>query len=88
MPDKADIARSQRGGTMGIFGKGKNEGENVTQQDPNMTDEAGQEADQATGGRSEDQTDQGMQTAQSRIGQQPQGGYDQNQGQDQGGQDY
>jgi hypothetical protein len=69
---------------MGIFGKGEDEAENVAQQDPNMADEAidkgGQEADQATGGRFENQTDQGMRTAQSRIGQQPQGGYDQDQG--------
>ena len=74
---------------MGIFDKAKDEGENLAQQNPNMTDEAlnkgGQEANQATGDRFENQVDQGMQAAQNRIGQQAQGGYDQNQGQDQGG---
>ena len=73
---------------MGIFDKAKDEGENLAQQNPNMTDEAlnksGQEANQATGDRFENQVDQGMQAAQNRIGQQAQGGYDQNQGQDQG----
>jgi hypothetical protein len=42
MPDKADIGRSQRGDTMGIFAKKEKEGENTAQQGQDQSGFGGQ----------------------------------------------
>src|ERR1700691_5952946 len=78
------VRERQRGEIMGIFDKAKEEAENAAQQDPNLMNQAGQEANQATGARFSNQINEGVQAAQNRIGQQGGQGQGQNQGQGQG----
>ncbi|HEY1703734.1 MAG TPA: hypothetical protein VGG75_28885 [Trebonia sp.] len=71
---------------MGIFDKVKNQAKNLAQNDPKLANQAGEAANKATGGRFENQINEGVQMAQDSFGQQGQGGYDdQNQDQNQGG---
>jgi hypothetical protein len=77
---------------MGLFNRAKDEAQNLAQQHPDQAseamDKAGQEADQATGGKFDSQIQSGMQAAQQQIGVQPSGqGQDPSQYQDQGQQD-